>query len=303
MNRILSTKVQSRKELIEVVKEYRSAVERAKSQQSLKNYHRRFREQLKSKLSKTHEKQCEKISNTISQSLYSLHSFNIWPLLYSQRGSNLALSIPPTLYHDSKLEFFAFSHEHLEFFTGPNIYESFIQGLQIEASLPICVFKPLDGKLKLISTISNQPLIIDANEAYTNADDVISFMQQIHQYNIVLMEQPMPASCVDDYIAVKKANLFPIMADESICDDADFDLLTEQFNCVNMKLMKAGGYLNGMRIINEARARGLKTMIGCMVETSLGINSALQLCANVNYADLDGFLIVKKEPYQLVAET
>ena len=44
-------------------------------------------------------------------------------------------------------------------------------------------------------------------------------------------------------------------------------------------------------------------MIGCMVETSLGINSALQLCANVNYADLDGFLIVKKEPYQLVAET
>lgn len=157
--------------------------------------------------------------------------------------------------------------------------------------------------LKLISTISNQPLIIDANEAYTNADDVISFMQQIHQYNIVLMEQPMPASCVDDYIAVKKANLFPIMADESICDDADFDLLTEQFNCVNMKLMKAGGYLNGMRIINEARARGLKTMIGCMVETSLGINSALQLCANVNYADLDGFLIVKKEPYQLVAET
>ena len=171
MNRILSTKVQSRKELIEVVKEYRSAVERAKSQQSLKNYHRRFREQLKSKLSKTHEKQCEKISNTISQSLYSLHSFNIWPLLYSQRGSNLALSIPPTLYHDSKLEFFAFSHEHLEFFTGPNIYESFIQGLQIEASLPICVFKPLDGKLKLISTIST------LRNYFRNKDSICGYFQ------------------------------------------------------------------------------------------------------------------------------
>lgn len=156
--------------------------------------------------------------------------------------------------------------------------------------------------LKKMATISNQPLIIDANEAYTNADDLLKFLRQLKPYPIALIEQPMPATCVDDYIAVKNAALFPLMADESICDGADFSMLTQQFNCVNMKLMKAGGYLNGLHILQQAKAHGMQTMIGCMVETSLGILSALNLCSFADYADLDGFLIVKNEPLQLTYE-
>lgn len=156
--------------------------------------------------------------------------------------------------------------------------------------------------LNLFSGFSNQPLIIDPNEAYTNADDLLNFLYQAKPYNIVLVEQPMPATCVEDYKAVKKAALFPLMADESICDDADFELLKHQFDYVNMKLMKAGGYLNGIRILDTARANNMKTMVGCMVETSLGISSALHVCGQVNYADLDGFMIVKDEPFGLLTE-
>ncbi|MFN5885479.1 MAG: dipeptide epimerase, partial [Bacteroidota bacterium] len=70
----------------------------------------------------------------------------------------------------------------------------------------------------------------------------------------------------------------------------------------NMKLMKAGGYLNGLYLLKEARRHGMKTMVGCMVETSLGISSAMQLCNNINIVDLDGFLIIKDEPFNLVKE-
>jgi len=66
--------------------------------------------------------------------------------------------------------------------------------------------------------------------------------------------------------------------------------------------MKAGGYLNGLRILNEAVKHGMHTMVGCMVETSLGISSAFHLCAGIEFADLDGFLIVKNEPFKLVKE-
>ncbi len=156
--------------------------------------------------------------------------------------------------------------------------------------------------IKYVSSFCNRPLIIDANEAYTDADSLLIFLHAIKPYSIALIEQPMPAHCVTAYQTVKKANLFPLMADESVCDDADFELIKTQFDFVNMKLMKAGGYLNGLRIINEAKQHGLGTMIGCMVETSLGISGAWNLCGLTDYADLDGYLIVQDEPFHLLKE-
>lgn len=156
--------------------------------------------------------------------------------------------------------------------------------------------------LRTFSGFSSQPVIIDPNEAFSNADDVLRFMHDLKPYRVILMEQPMPATCVDDYIRVKQEGLYPLMADESICDGADYELLARQFDYVNMKLMKAGGYLNGLEILNQARQHGMKTMIGCMIETSLGISSAFHLSNGINFADLDGFLIVEDEPFGLLRE-
>lgn len=156
--------------------------------------------------------------------------------------------------------------------------------------------------LNAFYSVSNQPVIVDPNEAFTNAHELILFMEEAKKYPVLLLEQPMPAKCVDDYKEVKKQQLIPLMADESVCNELDIEEIATQFDVVNMKLMKAGGYLNGLHILQQAKKHGLKTMIGCMVESSLGILSALNLCSLADYADLDGFLIVKNEPYLLLNE-
>jgi L-alanine-DL-glutamate epimerase-like enolase superfamily enzyme len=156
--------------------------------------------------------------------------------------------------------------------------------------------------LQAITSISSQPLIIDANEGWKDPDQLLSFLQELKAYNIDIIEQPMPAGMDEEYAYVKKQSPFILIADESVCDHADFEQLKHQFHGINMKLMKAGGYLNGLRLLNEARKHEMRTMVGCMVETSLGISSALHLCAGVEFTDLDGFMIVKNEPFGMVEE-
>jgi L-alanine-DL-glutamate epimerase-like enolase superfamily enzyme len=112
----------------------------------------------------------------------------------------------------------------------------------------------------------------------------------------------MHSSKAEEYLHLKKHTPFALMADESVTHEADFDLIQNQFHGVNMKLMKAGGYLSGIKILNETRKRGMKTMIGCMVETSLGISSAIRLCTGIDFIDLDGSLILKEDPFGLIRE-
>ena len=101
---------------------------------------------------------------------------------------------------------------------------------------------------------------------------------------------------------MKQAAIFPVFADESVLNKPNFDALVEQFHGVNMKLMKAGSFVNGIRIIKEAKKRNLQTMVGCMVESTLGIQGAFYVAAITDYADLDGCLIVANEPYHLLEE-
>jgi L-Ala-D/L-Glu epimerase len=156
--------------------------------------------------------------------------------------------------------------------------------------------------IKEVSKLTGQPLRVDANEAWTDVENLIQDLDKLKGYNIEFFEQPMPSDHVLEYIYLKKHSPFMLIADESITNDGDFTILAQQFHGVNMKLMKAGGYLNGLRILNEARKVGLKTMIGCMIESTLGISSAMNICTDIDYIDLDGFFIINNEPYKLAAE-
>jgi L-Ala-D/L-Glu epimerase len=156
--------------------------------------------------------------------------------------------------------------------------------------------------LKALSSVSNQALIVDANEAWRDPEELLMFLESLTHYPIDIIEQPMPAGFVSEYQHVKKYSPFPLFADESVCEDANFEELVTQFHGLNMKLMKAGGYLNGLRLLNEARKHQMQTMVGCMVETTLGISSAMNLCDGVNYVDLDGFMIIKGESFGMVRE-
>lgn len=153
-----------------------------------------------------------------------------------------------------------------------------------------------------ICRISHQPLIIDANEAFESADDVLIFFETLKTFPIAYIEQPLPDGMEDEYVYLKKHSPYEIIADESICADADFEKLKNQFHGINMKLMKAGGYIRGLELLELARHHGMKTMIGCMIETTLGISSALHVSHNVDYIDLDGFMVIQEDPFHLVHE-
>ncbi len=117
------------------------------------------------------------------------------------------------------------------------------------------------------------------------------------------IEQPFAANMVDEYMALKPQSAFEIMGDESIEQNVDFESLAKQFHSINVKLMKAGGYSKAIDLLTGARAHGLKTMLGCMIETSLGISSAIHLSSLADYFDLDGSLLIKKDPFNLITES
>jgi L-alanine-DL-glutamate epimerase-like enolase superfamily enzyme len=157
-------------------------------------------------------------------------------------------------------------------------------------------------ELSALSKVCPKPLMIDANEAWKNPDDLMVFMKQLRPYRIAFVEQPMPSAMEDAYKYLKPKSPYVIMADESCLAEANINALQNQFSGINMKLMKSGGYLNGLRIINEAKQLGLKTMVGCMVETTLGMSGAWALCGLTDYADLDGYMIIKDEPFAILSE-
>ncbi|WP_045689010.1 dipeptide epimerase [Hymenobacter sp. AT01-02] len=166
-----------------------------------------------------------------------------------------------------------------------------------------------EGAVDLLREVTRlfpgRDLLIDGNEAWSDADSFARDWESIRALpglQVRLVEQPLPANQAEGYRALKGKVGCPVFADESVTDVADFAEIARQFDGVNMKLMKAGGYLNGLRILRETRAHSLQTMLGCMVETSLGIWSALQVSSLAGICDLDGFLILQNEPFELVGE-
>lgn len=158
-------------------------------------------------------------------------------------------------------------------------------------------------EISALAAIYKKPILIDANEAWKNADELIEFSNKLQKFNIAVIEQPMHSSMVNEYKYVKPRIKLPLMADESFCEEVNFEALKQQFDAVNMKLMKAGGFLNGLRLIHDAQKNGFKTMVGCMVETTLGMSGAFALSGLTNFADLDGYLLIENEPFKLLEET
>lgn len=156
--------------------------------------------------------------------------------------------------------------------------------------------------LRIISRLTPQRLRIDANEAWSDPDDFLRFTESLKGMNIEFIEQPFPEHLKAEYRELRKRSPYLLIGDESIEKTADFEDLKTQFHGVNVKLMKTGGLLRASELLQEARQHQMRTMIGCMVETSLGIFSALHLCALADYVDLDGFLLLKEDPFHFVHE-
>ena len=188
---------------------------------------------------------------------------------------------------------------------SPGKVSGFIQKYDLCRFHAIKVKIDVDGGDDLVREASksfNGMIRIDANEAFSDPDEVLRFSERITDLPVEFLEQPMPAGFHDEYLYLKKKSPFNLIADESITTENVTTYFSKRFHGVNIKLMKAGGYLKAMQQLRTASGLGLKTMLGCMIETSLGISSAFNLAHGVDYIDLDSVLFLESDPYNLILE-
>jgi len=138
---------------------------------------------------------------------------------------------------------------------------------------------------------------VDANTGWT-ADQTIAFLPMLRAYDVELIEQPVPADDYDGLAKITNVSDIPIIADESCRVAADVAKLAGRVHGVNIKLAKCGSVLEGVRIAEAARAHGMKVMIGCMIETTLGIAAAIQFASLADYVDLDGAALLADDPFK-----
>jgi L-alanine-DL-glutamate epimerase-like enolase superfamily enzyme len=162
--------------------------------------------------------------------------------------------------------------------------------------------KTAEEMLSEIKKHTDAKLRIDANEGWKDLDAFLRFQETLKGMNVELIEQPFPSSMQSEYKELKKQTPYKILADESIEDVGNFAELASQFHAVNIKLMKTGSLIKARDFIIEAKRHHLEVMMGCMIETTIGISYGMLFGGMVDYVDLDGFLLVKDEPYNLIRE-
>ena len=113
-----------------------------------------------------------------------------------------------------------------------------------------------------------------------------------------MVEQPMPVSRVDDNAWITERSPVPVFADEAIQRLRDIPSVKGAYHGINIKLMKCTGMREAWKMLNYARAEGMRVMIGCMTETSCAVSAAAQLSPAVDFADLDGNLLISNDPFR-----
>jgi L-alanine-DL-glutamate epimerase-like enolase superfamily enzyme len=148
-----------------------------------------------------------------------------------------------------------------------------------------------------IRSITKKPIRVDANEGWTDKEEAIRKINWLETQGVDLIEQPMPAHMLDETKYVRSKVHLPIIADEACTSASMIPQLINAYDGVNVKLDKAGGISEAYRWIKMARAMNLKVMLGCMVSSSCSCTAAAHLTPLVDYADLDGNLLVSNDPY------
>ncbi|MBM4042095.1 MAG: dipeptide epimerase [Planctomycetes bacterium] len=154
--------------------------------------------------------------------------------------------------------------------------------------------------LEGIRAVTDKPLRVDANAAWT-VEEAIRNIRAIEPFGIEFIEQPIPPGDPGGLRRIREAVSTPIIVDESVATSADLPPLAGAADGINIKLMKCGGLQEARRMLGLARSLGLKVMLGCFVESSVAITAAAHLSPLVDYADLDGHLLIANDPYDGVA--
>ncbi|WP_430451349.1 dipeptide epimerase [Rhodopirellula europaea] len=152
--------------------------------------------------------------------------------------------------------------------------------------------------IETVRSVTDVPIYVDVNQGWTDKHQALDVTHWLAERGVEFVEQPLPKTAVDDLAWLTSKSPLPIIADEAfqrLGDVADFQGV---YSGINIKLMKSTGLREAQKMITVARALGMKVMMGCMTETSCAVSAAAQLSPLVDWADLDGNLLISNDLYE-----
>ena len=152
--------------------------------------------------------------------------------------------------------------------------------------------------IEAIRSVSSVPITVDANQGWADRERALRMIEWLAGRNVLFVEQPVPKESLEDAAWLRQRSPLPLIADESVQRLVDVPKLRGVYDGINIKLMKCTGLREAHRMIIVARSLGLKVMLGCMTETSCAVSAAAQLSPLVDWADLDGALLIGNDCFE-----
>jgi len=153
------------------------------------------------------------------------------------------------------------------------------------------------ARVEAVREATGVPLRVDANEGWT-LESARELMPELIRLGVEYVEQPFPAADLDSFLALREVSpRLPVIVDEGCHDLSDVAPAAAYADGINVKLAKSGGVREAVRMIHAARALGLRVMLGCMVESQLGVAPAAAIASLADWVDLDGHLLLADEPF------
>jgi L-Ala-D/L-Glu epimerase / N-acetyl-D-glutamate racemase len=154
-------------------------------------------------------------------------------------------------------------------------------------------------RVRAVRGVTDLPLQVDVNEYWT-LDEALDAVPHLADLGVQYVEQPLPAGD-EGGAGLKAASPIPIFVDEDCHTLADVADCAERAHGINVKLAKSGGIREAVRMVHAARALGLQAMLGCMIESGLGISAGAHVASLFDHVDLDGNLLLAEDPWPGVA--
>jgi L-alanine-DL-glutamate epimerase-like enolase superfamily enzyme len=176
-----------------------------------------------------------------------------------------------------------------------------------EKTLEASAFKLLKIKLgrdndremiETVRSVTDVPIFVDVNQGWKDRNYALEMAHFLHENHAEFIEQPMPKEQIDDIAWLTERSPLPIVADEALQTVNQLLNMKGIYSGINIKLMKCGGMHAAYKMITMARQMGMKVLIGCMTETSCAVSAAAQLSPMVDWADLDGNLLIANDIYE-----
>jgi len=152
--------------------------------------------------------------------------------------------------------------------------------------------------IEAVRSVTDKPLRVDANEGWKDKEEAVRKINWLEKQGVQFIEQPLPAEMIEETRWIRSRVHIPVIADEACQRASDIPKLKEAFDGVNIKLDKSGGVLEAFRMIQVAKSLGMKTMLGCMISSSVTVTAAAHLSSLVDFADLDGNLLISNDPFR-----